>query len=281
MVVLAGCHVPGFDVPHAADRQGAQASRLWHGTQFVALAVGALVWALIGYVVLRYRRRKRAGADAVPSQRAYFVALEVVYTAIPLVIVAILFAYTTTAQRRMMAISSHPDLRVEVTAFQWGWRFHYPDGDVTVAGQGPTAPSERATEGPGGGSGPAERGTQGVVPPQMVLPVGLTTEIDLTATDVVHAFYVPNFLFQRNAVPGSPTRFDITPTELGTFGGRCATFCGIRHYTMTFTVRVVSPEDYRQWLAANGTGPATGMSAGSAPATSPTTTATTNGGAPP
>jgi cytochrome c oxidase subunit 2 len=67
---------------------------------------------------------------------------------------------------------------------------------------------------------------------------------------VVHAFYVPAFLFQRNAQPGQVTRFDVTPTTLGVFDGKCATFCGIGHAQMLFTVRVVSPADFAAWLRA-------------------------------
>ncbi len=258
---VTACHVPGFAIVQPADRQGEQAARLWRGTEFVALAVGALVWALIGYTVVRYRRRRRAPTGTVPSQRAYSVPLEVIYISTPIIIVAILFAYTTAAQQRMTAISSHPDVRVEVTAYQWGWRFHYPDGDVTVATQG--AGSE--AQGIGGASEGAVQVPSGV--PVMVLPIGQTTEVSLTATDVVHAFYVPAFLFQRNAVPGSPTTFDITPTKLGIFGGRCAAFCGVRHYAMAFTVRVVTANEYRQWLVDEARAVhTTGVAAGSTPA---------------
>jgi cytochrome c oxidase subunit 2 len=223
-ILLSGCHVPGFAVPHPADEQARQAAHLWTGTEFTALAVGVVVWGLIGFVVVRFRRRRHTPLDAVPSQQAYMVPLEVFYTAVPLVIVGFLFYFTTVAQRKLNAVSTDPDVRVEATAFQWGWRFYYPVGDVITVSQGTT-------------------------PPVLVLPEGQTTEIDLTATDVVHAFYVPSFLFQRAAVPGSPTRFDLTPTELGVFSGKCATFCGIRHYQMLFTVRVVPAAEFQQWLS--------------------------------
>jgi cytochrome c oxidase subunit 2 len=222
-LVLAGCHVPGFAVPHAADKQGQRAADLWRATEFTALAVGVIVWGLIAFVVIRYRRRRSAPDDVIPSQRANHVPLEVIYTGIPLVIVAVLFTFTTIAQRKINAVSSHPDLVVRATAFQWGWKFDYPSGVETVS--------------------------QGSTPPDLYLPLGETTRIDLTATDVVHAFYVPAFLFQRAAVPGSPTQFDLTPTAAGTYPGRCATFCGLKHAQMLFTVRVVTPADFQTWLA--------------------------------
>ena len=228
-VLLGGCYAPGFHLPQAADAQGSDAARLWQGAQMAAIGVGAIVWALIAFTLIRYRRRSRADPDAIPSQKSENIPIEVTYTVIPLVIVVILFGFTTVTQRRINAVRSDPALKVDVTAYQWGWRFHYPSGNVTVQ-------------------------SEGLSVPQLVLPKGETTEITLTATDVVHAFYVPSFLFQRNAVPGSPTRFDLTPTRTGTFGGRCATFCGIRHTNMLFTVRVVSPDEFTQWLASGPAG---------------------------
>jgi cytochrome c oxidase subunit 2 len=229
-LLLTGCHVPGFPVEHPADKQGQQAASLWHATEFVALGVGLIVWGLIFYVLIRYRRRRNVPDDAIPSQQSESLKLEAIYTAIPLIIVAALFFFTTRAQRKIDAVSSHPDLKVQAVAFQWGWRFEYPNGTTTVSqGEG-----------------------LGQVPPDLYLPVGETTEIDLTAVDVVHAFYIPAFLFQRAAVPGSPTSFDLTPTEVGTFDGKCSTFCGIGHYQMLFTVRVVTAAQFQTWLASRG-----------------------------
>ena len=220
--VLAGCHVPGFAAHQPASKQGATAYHLWNATTFVALAVGVLVWGLILWCAIYYRRRR--SATGIPSQRQYVVWLEVAYTVIPVVIVATLFGLTLAAQHKIDAISAHPDVRVDATAFQWGWSFHYPVGNVTST-------------------------SAGDVPADLYLPVGETVEINLTATDVVHGFFVPAFLFQRNAVPGSPTRFDITPTRLGTYDGKCSTFCGLNHDDMLFTVHVVTPAEFQSWLA--------------------------------
>jgi cytochrome c oxidase subunit II len=228
-VLLAGCHVPGFATRTAATKQGQVAANLWRGVEFTALAVGVIVWGLILYVVIRYRRRRHTPEDAIPSQRAYVVPLEIFYSVVPLVIVAVLFGLTVVNERKIQAVSAHPDLTVDATAFQWGWRFAYPDGGPVVVSE-----PDRA-------------------PPVLVLPDEQTTQINLTATDVVHAFLVPAFLFQRNAQPGQVTRFDLTPTTVGTFDGHCATFCGIGHDDMLFTVRVVSPADFQTWLQSGGT----------------------------
>ena len=221
--VLTGCHVPGFAVHQPASKQATSAYHLWNATEFVALGVGVVVWGLILYAAVRYRRRR--SATGTPSQRQYVVWLEATYTIIPIVIVATLFGLTLHTERKLNAISAHPDLHVDATAFQWGWRFAYPDaGGVASA-------------------------SQGDVPADLYLPVGETAEFTLSSTDVVHAFFVPAFLFQRAAVPGSPTRFDITPTRVGTYDGHCATFCGLNHDDMLFTVHVVTPAAFAAWLA--------------------------------
>ena len=220
--VLTGCHVPGFAVHQPASKQATSAYHLWGATEFIALGVGVVVWGLILYCAIRYRRRRSAAG--IPSQRQYVVWLEVTYTLVPIAIVATLFGLTLHTQRMMNAVSSHPDVRVDATAFQWGWRFAYPDaGNVVSESLGPA-------------------------PADLYLPVGETVQFTLTATDVVHGFYVPAFLFQRNAVPGSPTRFDITPTRVGTYDGHCSTFCGLNHDDMLFTVHVVSRQAFQAWL---------------------------------
>src|SRR6202011_4051353 len=107
-----------------ADKQGQQAAGLWRGAEFAALAVGVVVWGLIVFVVVRYRRG-RTSDTVVPSQRAEILPLEIAYTVTPLIIVAVLFGVTTLRQRKIQALSAHPDLTISATAYQWGWRFEY------------------------------------------------------------------------------------------------------------------------------------------------------------
>jgi len=120
---------------------------------------------------------------------------------------------------------------VRVDAYRWGWQFAYAGGPV-VGG---------STQSPIVGLGVAP-------PPQLVLPINRTTRIELTSTDVTHSFWVPDFLFKRDAIPGQMTAFDLNPDKLGSFPGRCAQFCGLNHAYMSFIVRVVSAADYAAWL---------------------------------
>jgi len=180
-----------------------------------------LVTGLILWSVVRYRRRGRPGE---PPQFRANVPLELFYTAVPLAIVAVLFGLAVRTQDRVTRVSASPDLRVDVTGFQWGWRFRYADTGVTVTGD-------------------ANRN------PVLVLPEGRTVELNLVAADVVHSFFVPAFLEKRDLIPGQDNRIDVHTTRLGRFPGVCAEFCGLDHARMGFTVEVLSPEAFQAWLS--------------------------------
>jgi cytochrome c oxidase subunit II len=213
-----------FGAPRPASAQGEEVLDLWRVLFLVAAALGALVVGLLAWVVLRYRRPKGAATGDLPVQRRENVPLELFYTAVPLVIVAVVFTLTMRAQGPVTNLTRTPSLRVEVTGFQWGWRFVYPAQRVTVVGD-----SNR--------------------PPTLVLPVDRTTRLRLVSPDVIHAFYVPSFLIKRDVIPGVDNDLDVRPTEVGRFGGVCAEFCGLDHGRMTFDVEVVELEQFDQWAA--------------------------------
>lgn len=220
LLSLGGCQVPDFGAPRGASIQGQDTFRLWQGAVTAALVVGLVVWGLIFYVIIRFRRRD----DEIPSQHAANIPLEIGYTLVPILIVAGLFYFTVTTQNRVTRISANPSVLVEVTASQWGWKFQYAGTPVTISNQGDSTPV-------------------------LVLPADQTTRITLRAVDVVHGFYVPEFLFKRDAVPGLVTTFDVQPIRTGTFRGYCSVFCGLRHAEMLFEVSVLSPADYGRWLS--------------------------------
>lgn len=224
LLALAGCDTT-FGQKSGSTEQSRRMSDLWRGSMLAAIIVGAIVASLIIWCVLRYRHRDR---DGVPSQRQYNVPLEITYTAIPIIIVLVLFGFSWTVQNDVDALSSNPDVTVEVRGFQWQWQFHYRDDDVTVTG----LPDKT---------------------PVMVLPVGETVRFVLTSRDVIHSFYVPEFLFKRDVIPGVRNKFEITVEKPGMYRGYCAEFCGLDHARMTFAVRAVSKADYRDWVAGKQT----------------------------
>ena len=185
---------------------------------YIAIGVAIVTFGALFYVLLRFRGK----GDRIPRQSHSNVKIEVLYTVIPAIIVALIFVISVKVENTVTAVAAHPNLRVTVTAFQWGWRFSYPNG-VSVVSQGANYP-------------------------QMVLPVNETTTIKLVSQDVVHGFYIPKFDFSRYALPGFTNYFDLTPTSVGTFVGRCSQLCGLYHAEMLFSVRVVSPTQFQAWL---------------------------------
>jgi len=218
-LALAGCGLVDNAGKSGRSEQGRAIFDLWQGTMIAALVVGGIVWALIFWAVVRYRRR----GDAIPSQRQYHLPIEIIYTATPVLIVTVLFVIAYGTQRDVNAVSSNPDVVIEVDGFQWQWQFHYVDDDITVTG----LPDE---------------------PPVMVLPVGETVRLVLRSQDVIHSFYVPDFLYKRDVIPGVDNKIDVDVTDPGRYTGRCAEFCGLDHAKMTFEVEAVSGREFRDWV---------------------------------
>ncbi|CAN5543735.1 cytochrome c oxidase subunit II [soil metagenome] len=218
VAIAGGC---GFDfgAPEPRSTQAESIVDLWRGSVIVALVVGALVWGLVIFAVIRYRRRD----DRVPDQNPYNIPLEIFYTIVPVLIVAGLFWFTVVVERDVSATSGDPDLTVEVVGFQWQWQFTYPDEGIVITGDATGAP------------------------PELVLPVGRTVRFELVAADVNHSFWVPDFLYKRDLIPGVDNEIDVDITEAGTYAGRCAEFCGLDHYKMNFSVRAVPPDEFEEW----------------------------------
>ena len=215
----AGCDLPGFGAPDPKSEQGESIYSLYQGFFLASLGVAALVWGLIIYSIVRFRRRN----DEIPSQKPYNIPIEILYTATPILAVAVLFGFSVAAEGDVTDLEPDPVAHIDVIGFQWSWQFIYSDDDITITGE------------------PGE-------PPEMVLPVGQPVELRLISDDVNHAFWVPDFLSKRDLIPGVDNQISLTPTETGSYVGRCAEFCGLDHWRMNYTVRVVSEDDYERWL---------------------------------
>jgi len=229
---LAGCTSDAFTrlgMPKPITTQGKLTLTLWQGSWIAALAVGVLVWGLVIWTVIFFRKR----SDELPPQVRYNLPIEVLYTVVPFIMVAVLFYFTARDENTIDKLSARPDVVVNVTGFQWAWEFQYPQYGIQVVGQ------------------PVNTATIGSYPgPQLVLPQGETVRFNLTSPDVIHSFWVPAFLFKRDVIPGHPNHFQITTTTTGTFSGRCSELCGMYHSEMLFTVKVVSKPQFQRYVAA-------------------------------
>jgi len=174
---------------------------------------------LILYAAIRFRRRD----DEMPSQKPYNVPMEILYTVTPIVVVACLFGFTVATQQKVTKKAPADALVVNVTGFQWGWRFEFPDQHIVVQGAGE------------------------VSAPSIDVPVDRPVRFVLRTDDVNHAFWVPQFLEKRDLIQGIDNSLDITPTDLGVYQGKCAEFCGLDHWRMPFTIRVVTQGEFDAW----------------------------------
>ena len=228
-----------FGFPEPVTEQAESIYNLWLGSAAASLVVGVFVWALILFAGFRYRKK----SDQLPRQVRYNLPIEVLYTVVPFVIIAVLFFYTTVSQNFVNDLTedeqgnSAADVNIDIVGFQWNWSFNYVDEGVGVTGET----------------------TQ---PAVMVLPTDRTIRFTETSPDVIHAWWVPQFLFKRDVIPGRENTFEVTVKKEGEYIGRCAEFCGEKHSAMNFVVRVVSPEEYDDYIAELKEDPANELGSG-------------------
>lgn len=207
--------------PDAVDTEGRDIGSLYNTFTVIAAVIFVITAGLIAWSIIRYRARPED--DELPAQWHKNVPLEIVWFAIPQIIVVVLFVLSVQTLDRVDEPESGPAVTVEVEGFQWGWRFTYEDPDVVVVGN--------STD-----------------PPEIVLPVGEQVTFNLISDDVVHSFWVPRFLMKRDVIPGRINRFHVTIEEEGTYNGECAEFCGLLHANMDFRIQAVSAEQFDTWL---------------------------------
>jgi cytochrome c oxidase subunit 2 len=211
-----------FDLPEPASEEAPIIASLWQGSWIAAWAVGVLTWGLMLFAAFAYRRRRNN--QAIPEQNKYNVPIEVLYTVVPLVMILGLFFFTARDQTELLTVDNDEDLTVNVVGFRWSWGFNYIDQDAYAVG------------------------TPGEVP-TLVLPVDEKVRFELTSPDVIHSFWVPDFLFKMDVIPGRLNQFELTPNKIGTFAGRCAELCGVDHARMLFNVKVVERAEFDAYIA--------------------------------
>jgi cytochrome c oxidase subunit 2 len=234
-LALTGCagRVEDGLLPRGVTQGAERVTTLWVGSWIAALLVGALVWGLIIWCVVAYRRRKDDDGT-LPVQLRYNVPLEILYTVVPVFMIAVLFFYTQRDEAALLDTSAKPDVVVNVVGKQWSWDFNYVTQDTYEAGT-----HAQLTGKPG-----VEESL-----PTLYLPVNQRTEFVLTSRDVIHSFWIPAFLQKLDMIPGKVNRFQVTPTQTGEFQGKCAELCGAYHSQMLFNVKVVEQAEYDAHMA--------------------------------
>jgi cytochrome c oxidase subunit 2 len=246
VLTLAGCSSETqdewgrFAMPDPASEQGEHILNLWQGAWIAALITGVIVWALIFYAVIRFRRRSE---DEIPVQTRYNLPLEIFYTIAPIIMVVVFFAHTVKVQNFVLDDDRPVQNTIEVTGQQWQWTFNYGIGE-----QDRSADDDLGDDGFPYSQYAYEVGTASYIP-TLVLPVNETTRFNLHSPDVIHDFGVPAFLMRMDVIPGRVNHYEITPIKEGTFAGKCYELCGVYHSRMLFKVEVVSQEEYDQYVS--------------------------------
>ncbi|BBX11089.1 MULTISPECIES: cytochrome c oxidase subunit II [Mycobacteriaceae] len=283
-VTLSGCSfdwtdVVGFGWPKGITPEAEANYKLWLGMVIASVVIGGIVWGMIFWSA--FFHRKKATDTELPRQFGYNMPLELGLTVLPFLAIAVIFYFTVVVQEKMLHHEPDPEVVVNVTAFQWNWKFGYQkvdfrDGTLSYDGADqqrkdaliskPEGVDEHGEElvGPIRGLNAEDRsylnfdkvetlGTTNEVP-VLVVPSGKRIEFVLNSADVIHSFWVPEFLFKRDVIAWPERNNQVNTFQVseiqkeGAFVGHCAEMCGTYHAMMNFEVRVVSPNDFKAYL---------------------------------
>jgi cytochrome c oxidase subunit 2 len=240
--MIKGLPVIGKPVPGGLGFQPAS-SELAHSQQWldgmllsIITVITIFVFALLIYVMLRYNQR----ANKVPARFTHNQPLELAWTVIPIVILIVVgsFSLPTLARQQEMPKA---DITLKAIGYQWYWGYEYPDEELAFDALMLTK---------------EELAAHGYAPDEyllaadnaVVLPVGKTVVINVTAADVIHSWAMPAFAVKQDAVPGRTAQLWFNTETEGVYFGQCSELCGINHSYMPIVVKVVSEEVYAQWL---------------------------------
>lgn len=288
---LAGCDVAppeavanilDFGWPDGITPEAEAMRNFWLWVWVAAWAVGIVMWGMFLTAIFRWnaKRAEKAGRGEFPNQLQYNVPLELVLTFAPVVAIMVLFLFTVQTQNKVVALDKEPKVAVDVTAYQWNWKFGYAEvaGDLAggqdydgadeernkLAEKSSVDPEDMKNANPIHGKSMGDLsylnynkietvGTTEEVP-VLVLPTQTAIEFRLASADVSHSFWVPEFLFKRDvyAHPENNQQqraFQVEEiTEEGAFVGRCAEMCGTYHAMMNFELRTVTPEKFQEYI---------------------------------
>jgi len=241
VVALAGCtqaqlhgFLPGFvEGEPPVTNHTERISGLWVTSWIVLLIVGIVVWGLILWAVIVYRRRK--GQTGLPVQLRYNMPIEIFYTIVPLILVLGFFAFTARDQAAIEKPYADPDVKIQVYAKQWAWDFNYVSDNVYDPGIQVQPDDNSAT------AGAVQEGKI----PTLYLPENKKITIQLDSRDVIHSFWVPAMLYKKDVIPGKTNYLYFETTDrTGTFVGKCAELCGEYHSAMLFNLKIVPQAEY-------------------------------------
>tara|TARA_Y100000591_G_scaffold141962_1_gene121964 strand:+ start:817 stop:1644 length:828 start_codon:yes stop_codon:yes gene_type:complete len=198
----------------------------------IIIGISVFVLFLMIYACVRFR----ASANPVPSKRTHNVAVEVLWTLIPCLILIIMAVPSFKILYKQDAIPK-ADVTVKAIGYQWYWGYEYPDENIIFDSY--MIEDKDLKE---------NQPRLLAVDNELVVPVNKVIKVLITANDVLHAWALPSFGVKRDAVPGRINETWFKAEKIGTYYGQCSELCGIKHAFMPITVRVVSEDEYEEWL---------------------------------
>jgi len=246
-VALAGCSpaqlhgfLPGFTADGvAATNRTDMVGSLWTTAWIVLLIIGLITWGLALWAAIVYRRRR--GQTGLPVQMRYNMPIEIFYTIVPFILILGFFSFTARDEAIIETQNPHPDVNVVAYGKQWSWDFQY-NGTQSDHSDAVWTMGVQAVPGKDGSVDQAAL-------PTLYLPVDKTVRIDLRSRDVIHSFWIIDFLYKKDMYIGRDNSWSFTPTREGTYAGKCAELCGEFHSAMLFNVKVVSEDEYQSYLS--------------------------------
>lgn len=225
ILLLTGCSkVSGLGFEEGVTSVNDQSLSLWQGAWIAAGVVGVFTLILILWPAVFHRGKK--DDPSFPKQTQYNVPVEVAYTVIPFIIVAVLFYYTAQKQTIITEKTTTYAHEITVEGIQWSWQFGYPEAGPKALVTGT----------------PAQ-------PPTLVVPLGERVRYTIISNDVVHGFWIPAFMIQMQNLPGVTNYLEFSANKIGTYPGRCNILCGRAHSQMLFKVKVVTPSEYEEYIS--------------------------------
>jgi cytochrome c oxidase subunit 2 len=209
----------------------------WVNSWIVLFVVGFIAWGLMLWSMVVYRRRKTD--TGLPVQLRYNMPIEIFFTVVPLILILGFFALTARDEAIIEKRFDNPEVTIQAFGKQWAWDFNYTNEDVYYSGI--QVQPDLSPDAPQGAILPESL-------PTLYLPVGKTVEIQLNARDVIHSFWVIDFLYKKDMIPGKTNYMSIIPQREGTYAGKCAELCGEFHSQMLFQVKVVSQAEYDAYI---------------------------------
>ena len=199
----------------------------------IIIAISVFVLFLMLYACVRFR----ASANPNPSKRTHNVTVEILWTLIPCLILIVMAVPSFKILYKQDTIPK-ADLTIKAIGYQWYWGYEYPDENIIFDSYMIEEKDLRA-----------DQPRLLAVDNEVIVPVNKVVKVLITANDVLHAWALPSFGVKRDAVPGRINETWFKAEKEGTYYGQCSELCGIKHAFMPITVRVVSEEDYQEWLS--------------------------------